>query len=486
MERLGRGGMADVYKAYQPGMDRYVAIKVMHPHLAYDDDFVARFQREARSVANLHHPNIVQVFDFDVEDDETYYMVMEYVENGTSLKDMLQDLASEGKRLPLDMTLSIISKLADALDYAHSEGMVHRDIKPANILLPSTQRPLLSDFGIAKLMGQTGLTASGAMIGTPAYMSPEQGRGETADHRSDIYALGVVFYEMVLGRPPYDADTPYAIILKHINEPLISPRSMDASLPLSVERLCLRALSKDLDARFQSAGEMRAVANEALNELKETTAPGVLTPVVSIPPMGNDDKEAAHTLPVEPQPESTRLASSDGAETTRRLPRALWAVPAALVVIAIVAGAVILSPFGSSEPEPPSEEVVAEASALMDAAWDMLENTGNVSESIELVEEAVDTASSDPATLRRAAEFYIHLADFDAATDVVKTGLAADPQSAALRLLNGELALYGEAYAPETAEAEFQFAIENCGDDREVCARANALLAELYAFQTAD
>src|SRR5947208_2650810 len=178
MERLGRGGMADVYRAYQPGMDRYVAIKVMHSHLADDSNFITRFRREAQSVGNLRHPNIVQVIDFDVQDDE-YYMVMEYIQ-GETLKAVLKRRGT----LPLEEALNIASKLADALAYAHSQGMVHRDIKPANVLFTKAGSPVLTDFGIARLLDASGLTSSGVMIGTPAYMSPEAGRREKVDERA--------------------------------------------------------------------------------------------------------------------------------------------------------------------------------------------------------------------------------------------------------------------------------------------------------------
>src|SRR5258705_7187331 len=149
IERLGRGGMADVYKAYQPGLDRYVAIKVLHPHLSEDKDFITRFQREAKSVAKLRHPNIIQVYDFDSQG-EHYFMVMEFVEGGQSLKEYLQALGQRGEHVPLAASAELTAKMADALDYAHKEGVVHRDIKPANVLLPSIDKPLLGDFGIAR------------------------------------------------------------------------------------------------------------------------------------------------------------------------------------------------------------------------------------------------------------------------------------------------------------------------------------------------
>ncbi len=251
IERLGRGGMATVYRAYQPGMDRFVAVKVMHPQYADDASFIERFRREARVVGTLRHPHIVQVIDFDVQDEE-YYMVMEYVETET-LKNYLQKHGA----MPVSQALSVARKLADALAYAHANGMLHRDIKPANVLWSKNGEPILTDFGIAKLAGATGLTASGAAVGTPAYMSPEAGRGEQVDERTDVYSLGVMLYEMLSGELPYDADTPYAVILKHINDPLPPLRPRVPHLPESVERIVIKALAKDKTQRYQSAAELR-------------------------------------------------------------------------------------------------------------------------------------------------------------------------------------------------------------------------------------
>lgn len=259
VERLGRGGMATVYRAYQPGMDRYVAVKVMNTDLSADPDFVLRFKREAQSVGSLRHPNIVQVIDFDVHDEE-YYMVMEYIK-GETLKAMLQRRGA----LPVNEALDITIKLADALAYAHDKGMIHRDIKPANILFAAPDQPILMDFGIARILGTTGLTQEGAFLGTPAYVSPEAGRGDPVDARADIYSLGIVLYEMLTGVVPFNADTPFAVIYKHLNEPLPMPREFNESLPEAAERVVLKALTKERDDRFQSALEFK----EALIKAKE-------------------------------------------------------------------------------------------------------------------------------------------------------------------------------------------------------------------------
>jgi serine/threonine-protein kinase len=256
VEQLGRGGMAEVYKAYQPNLDRYVALKLMHPFLAADQDFIARFEREAKNVAALRHPNIVQVYDFDVHNG-TPYMVMEYIEGGT-LKTHLENLARAGRNMPLAEATHIVREVGKALAYAHQRQMIHRDVKPANVMLDAGGRVILTDFGIAKILTGPSYTVTGATVGTPAYMSPEQGLGRPGDHRSDVYALGVMLYQLTTGQLPYEADTPLAVMLKHVNEPLPLPRTLKPDLPEGMERIILKSMAKSPDDRFQSADAMLA------------------------------------------------------------------------------------------------------------------------------------------------------------------------------------------------------------------------------------
>ena len=210
-ERIGRGGMAEVYKAYHASLDRYVALKVLHPFLGTDPEFKERFEREARNVAQLRHPNIVQVYDFDFDPvRELYYMVMEYLD-GPTLRTRLMQLSLQGELFTIPEALRITRSMAGALEYAHSRDMIHRDLKPGNIMFDADSRVVLTDFGIARIVSGPNMTASGSMVGTPAYMSPEQGLGQAGDHRSDIYSLGVVLYQLVTGATPFDADTPIAI-----------------------------------------------------------------------------------------------------------------------------------------------------------------------------------------------------------------------------------------------------------------------------------
>ena len=251
VEQIGKGGMAMVYRAYQPSLDRDVAIKVLPPYYANQDEtFISRFKREARAIAKLRHQNILMVMDFGQEDDLSF-IIMEYVDAGT-LKDQME------RSFSLKKIHLLVSQIASALDYAHQQGVVHRDIKPSNILMPKPDWVLLTDFGLAKMVGGSFMTQSGMTVGTPAYMSPEQGSGNKVDHRSDIYSLGVMLYELVVGEVPYKAETPMAVVVKHIVDPLPMPRAKNPNIPERLQQVILKALAKNPDDRYQSAGEIAA------------------------------------------------------------------------------------------------------------------------------------------------------------------------------------------------------------------------------------
>jgi non-specific serine/threonine protein kinase len=256
IERLGRGGMAEVYKAYQASLDRFVAIKFIHTFLADDVAFRQRFQGEGRHVAALRHPNIVQIHDF-AEEDDLIYMVMEFV-NGPPLSRYLDERAARHEQLPLAEALRIAGEVGQALSYAHARSIAHRDVKPANVMLDSNGRAVLTDFGLAKLVTTAKLTASGLMVGTPAYMAPEQILGEPADARADIYALAVMLYQMVTGRLPFEADSAVALFLQHVNEPPPQPSLLRPDLPPEVERAILQGLAKKPAQRYQSVDELLA------------------------------------------------------------------------------------------------------------------------------------------------------------------------------------------------------------------------------------
>lgn len=243
---IGRGGMATVYKALQPSLKRYVALKVLPPYFAHDEEFVARFKHEALAVAKLRHPNIVQVYDFH-EEEQWLYLAMEYVPGG-SLKEWL----SKEKRLSLKAAVKLVMEVAQALHHAHEKGFIHRDIKPSNILLGEEKQAIISDFGIVKALEGTNLTrnASINIIGTSEYMSPEQARGDVVDRRSDIYSLGVVFYEMLTGLPPFVSQSPVSVIHQQIYEPPRPLREINQAVPEELELIILKLLNKNPDFRF--------------------------------------------------------------------------------------------------------------------------------------------------------------------------------------------------------------------------------------------
>jgi serine/threonine protein kinase len=346
VERIGRGGMATVYKAYQPALERYVAVKVIHQQLASDEEqFLKRFHREAKSVATLRHPNIVQVFDFGIQDDLSY-MVMEYLD-GTTLKAELNALAQKGETMPLAQVLSIFQDIAKAVAYAHRRGMIHRDIKPGNVMLTS-KGVVLTDFGVARIVGGAQYTATGAVTGTPAYMSPEQGQGERGDERSDVYALSVVLYEMVTGRVPFDADTPLAVIFKHISDPLPLPRQLNPAIPEAVEQVLLKGLAKEPDDRYQAVAEMsKALADAASSEALAPAPETVVFPTAAVDeeplPATVDERvtsptpELAQVEPAQVEPPSRSEGPSQRQEV-RFSARTWQGIALALLLIALVWG----------------------------------------------------------------------------------------------------------------------------------------------------
>jgi serine/threonine protein kinase/WD40 repeat protein len=258
---LGQGGMSAVYSGYDPNLRRKVAIKLIHPHLSENPNFVGRFKEEAAAVARLRHPNIVQVHDFDV-DGETYYMVMEYL-IGETLADRVRRLNAENRNMPFAQAIRICRQMCEALGYAHSHELVHRDIKPANIMLNVNAQAILMDFGIVKIIGGEYHTATGATLGTATYMSPEQIRGERADERSDIYSLGVTLFEMLAGRAPYQADSVVTLMMKVIEDPLPDIRELRKRIPERLALVVEKALKKQPKHRFQTMEGLAAGLREA-------------------------------------------------------------------------------------------------------------------------------------------------------------------------------------------------------------------------------
>jgi eukaryotic-like serine/threonine-protein kinase len=279
IKRLGRGGMAEVYLAHQENLDRQVAIKLMHAFLLSDEDFLNRFKREAKAMAALNHRHIVSVYDFDTYGQDSYYLVMEYI-NGGTLKARLEQLAAAGERMPLERVVKLTTQMAEALAYAHKRGMVHRDIKPGNIMLDEeTGKAILTDFGIVKMLGGQTVahTMTGALIGTPAYMSPEQALGKPGDARADIYSLGILLFQMTTGKLPFAADTPLAVVMKHVNDPTPLPVNINPDTPPGLQAVIIKAMAKQPEERYQSAAEM-AAALRAI-DLLDLSTPAMLPPV---------------------------------------------------------------------------------------------------------------------------------------------------------------------------------------------------------------
>src|SRR3954468_11811813 len=251
-EEIGRGGMADVFLAHDRLLDRRVAVKVLLPEFASDAISVERFRREAQAAAGLNHPHIVAVYDWGEEDD-TSFIVMEYVP-GQTLRQIMQSYGSLG---PMDAA-RIAADIADALSFAHAHGVVHRDVKPGNVLVTPQGQVKVTDFGIARAETSEPLTKTGAVLGTATYFSPEQAQGFPLDGRSDVYALGVVLYEMLTGDAPFIASTPVSVAYKHVRETPAPPSSIVPDLPATMDHIVLTAMAKDVEQRYPSAQDLRA------------------------------------------------------------------------------------------------------------------------------------------------------------------------------------------------------------------------------------
>lgn len=258
--------MSSVYRADDRNLRRKVAVKIIHQHLSENKEFIERFEQEAAVIAQLRHANIVQVHDFSHEG-EVYFMVMEYVA-GETLAKRLESLKAAGIRLPLAETVHILTTICEAVDYAHQRRMIHRDLKPANVMITLLNEPVLMDFGIAKIVGGRSAGATGSSLGTAAYMSPEQVRGDQTDHRSDIYSLGIMMYEMLSGERPYQGDSTYQVMYKQINDPLPDIQTVEANTPSALVHILERALSKNPEHRFQTAQEMATALKTAAHQLQ--------------------------------------------------------------------------------------------------------------------------------------------------------------------------------------------------------------------------
>lgn len=277
VEQIGEGGMAIVYKAKDQLLNRYVAVKILKQEFTQDEEFVKKFKRESIAAASLTHPNIVSIFDVG-EQDNIYYIVMEYIK-GQTLKEYIKSNGKIGYKRVLDITLQI----AMALDNAHKNGVVHRDIKPHNIVVTEEGTIKVTDFGIARASTVATVTNTNKVLGSVHYLSPEQAKGGFSDHRTDIYSLGVVMYEMLTGRLPFDAESPISVAIKHIQEDITEPIAIDTSIPKAVNDIVKKALQKDMFKRYQSAKELvddiikvKENPNVVINNFDETQSTRII------------------------------------------------------------------------------------------------------------------------------------------------------------------------------------------------------------------
>jgi serine/threonine-protein kinase len=339
IEQVGRGGMATVYKAHQAALARYVALKVLPAFLAEDEGFTERFRSEAVTVAKLRHPNILQVFDYG-EENGVHYIVTEFVDGGT-LADQI------GSPLPPDYVVKMLGPVASALDYAHARDVVHRDVKPSNILLAGDGTPVLSDFGLAKMLMSSvpRLTRTGAVVGTPEYMAPEQAIGEEAGAPADRYALAVIAYEMLLGSVPFSSDTPLATLLAQAHRPLPLPRAKDPKFSGALEEVLLKGLAKDPGDRYATARELVS----ALEGAQSTAAASLSAVAVDASPAGAAVAPIVTAVPTA----ATREASAPGEPVGGTPRRGLLAGAVAAVIVLAAAGVAVATGILGGAPASP-------------------------------------------------------------------------------------------------------------------------------------
>ncbi len=302
LDKIGEGGMALVYKAKDTLLGRLVAVKVLRAQYAGDHEFVERFRREAQAAASLSHANVVNIYDVGQEDGVDF-IVMEYVE-GRNLKDVIRE-----ERIALATAVHIAQQVAMALDHAHRHHLVHRDIKPHNILLTEDNQVKVTDFGIALAASYSELTQTGFVVGTAQYFSPEQAKGGMATKQSDLYSLGVLLYEMVTGRLPFTGDTPVAIALQHVQDPIRPPQELNPAIPRELNRIIMKALAKDLGERYQTAREMVQDLQTLAVSLDKGTSGQILPPA---------EGETALIRPVEEDTGRTMIRKMEGEETAAR------------------------------------------------------------------------------------------------------------------------------------------------------------------------
>jgi beta-lactam-binding protein with PASTA domain len=421
IERIGSGGMADVYKAMDEVLGRTVALKIMHPHYAEDPTFVQRFRHEAQSAANLSHPNIVNIYDWGQQGD-TYYIVMEYVK-GTDLKTLI---AQRGPADPLKAA-EYAAQVCAGLSVAHGYGIIHRDIKSHNLVLTPDGTIKIMDFGIARAV-DTMMTQTGSVLGTAQYVSPEQAQGRELGPGSDLYSLGVVLYEMTTGRLPFEGDTPVSVALKHVNEDAVPPRQVRDSIPPAVEAIIMRAMEKDPTHRYTSAEQMR---DDLLRAAQGR--PVAATPRVDDTTVMPAVQRAERLSDVRRTPIPQRRGMSPWA----------WAGVVALLLMLGLAGAWAVSSLGGSDRVPDVSRMnEAQARAAIEKAG---LRVGNIDTKPDDTVPAGQVVSTDPAigtSVPKGQAVDITLSEGPAAVTVPPVvGLTEDEAIAALQQAGFEVAL---------------------------------------------
>lgn len=420
IEQLGQGGMATVYKAYHAALDRNVAIKALHPAFTQDPQFQQRFQREARVVAKLEHPNIVPVYDYADHNGQSY-LVMKFIE-GRTLKALLDQGWPSKQEI-----LRFIQSVGAALTYAHAKGILHRDVKPSNILLTDDGGVFLADFGLARIAEAGQSTLSGdQLLGTPHYISPEQARGERdLDEGTDIYSMGIILYQLSVGRVPYNSDTPFSIIHDHIYTPLPLPRSINPEIPESLERVLLKGLAKERKDRFATIAEQVGAFEHAVNGGSSWSPEAVTSVAPAQVPVDT------HGTPPEPVPVASRAASKRWPWVAGGLGLSALSL---LIFVLTMAHAVTGS---AAEIEAPASVGSDQPAAVEQAPVELPLDTDGAPRPVAAAQQAVDRNPEDPqahlelaAALAdtglkenaareylQAAELFLNLPDYPAAAD---------------------------------------------------------------------
>ena len=365
--KLGAGGMADVYLAEDQELGRRVAIKILNSRHGNDDQFIERFRREAKNAAALNHPNIVSIYDRG-EAEDTYYIAMEFLD-GRTLKELIIGRGAA----PINVAIEYARQILSALRFAHRHGIVHRDIKPHNVLVDGEGRVKVTDFGIARA-GTSQMTETGSIVGTAQYLSPEQAKGGEVDPRSDLYSLGVVLYELLTGKTPFDGETPVEIAMKHLSTTPKPPSKLRPDVPRELDMVVMRALAKNPDERYQSADEMEGdLERVARGARVSATTSDTATQVLRRPAAAAAAASATAATMIAPPPASAApppavVAEEEEYEEGGDRPLWPWLVAVGFVVAAVIAGFFVWQELSGSTPQVPANHYVSEPQASGPAA----------------------------------------------------------------------------------------------------------------------